>query len=530
MTQEMNDPKSAKRMSLSRRQFLRLSGAAGGTFLFAGLPAVVRVAAQDAPEDVTPAIDSVTFFVSSPLAAPTPRENNSYWQKIESDLGVTIDFQMIPRSDYDQLLGTVLASGDLPDAITGDSRNPIIRRAQQDGAFVRLEDFGLPEETRGYPGLETLPRSSWENSSFNGVVFGVPTAGQAYQDGVFIRMDWLDAVGMDAPTTTDEVMAMLEAFTNSDPDGNGTANTFGFSVGGHPFSDGEAWRLFSWPFGLPQNWAVTDEGGLQHMYTTNNMRDFVAFMAQAYAAGTLNPDFPTLTANDSSGEFASGVTGGFAHNLASGYDLWGAQLRDIVPGAVVYPIDPPTADGYTPTTWLRPGYNTATQIPFYYGDDPERLWQLLRIFDYWFDPATFDFVNFGFEGEHHTVNENGAKVQTEKGVQDIGWIRAWGPRHYLAYVDAPYVQPDTKLQIVEDTNRLSAYGVSDPTWGVFPELGFDDPSAALTEFAENAVGRMVRGEQSMDEWDSFVEEWHTRGGQLLTETMSQQYQAVKGME
>jgi putative aldouronate transport system substrate-binding protein len=270
-----------------------------------------------------------------------------------------------------------------------------------------------------------------------------------------------------------------------------------------------------------------DDGTLQHKDVSEATRASTEHMASLVSMGLFNPDFLTLNNNQASEEFASGISGGLVHNLASGYDLWGQRVRDLIEGADVVQIDPVKAEGFTAATWLRPGFNTATQIRYDYADDETKLWDLLRVLDFWFDPATWDFVDFGFEGEDHTVGEDGALTQTDKGSADIAWIRAWSPRHVLKYVDAPYVKPATKQKVIEDTERLKKIAVADPTWGIFPELGFEDPSSTLQEFANNTVGRMVTGEQSLDEWDSYVEEWYNRGGQLLTDTMSALYQQYK---
>lgn len=482
------------------------------------------VSAATVPAATGRRLQKLTFLAGSALPAPTPRESNSYWQAIEERVGVEIDFQFVPTDQYNEKLSVVLASGDLPDCLSGNPTQPVIRRAIQDGAFLKLGDFGLPADTRGLPGLATIPDFSWKNSSFNGEVYGLPTPGQRFQEGNFLRLDWIDKLGMQQPATVAELKELLEAFAKRDPDGNGADDTLGFSIG----QQRAGWRLFTTSFGVPQNWKFDANGNLVHMDISPEMRAALAFMREVYATGALNPDFTTLSNQDSYKDFTAGLSGGISQNLASGYDLQGAQLREVVPDAVVYPISPPIAEGFTPATYFRPGYNTVTQINAKYADDPELVWELLRVLDFWLDPATEQFVNFGFEGEHHTVNDDGTLTQTEKGAADIGWIRAWSPRHYLKYVDAPYVTAEHRAQIIKDTERLSAFAVEDPTWGIYPELGGDDPSARLTEMATQTFERIVRGEEPLEAFDSFVEEWKSQGGQMLTDRMAEKLREVRG--
>ncbi|MFR6331699.1 MAG: extracellular solute-binding protein [Eisenbergiella sp.] len=44
---------------------------------------------------------------------------------------------------------------------------------------------------------------------------------------MIIRQDWLDKLGLKAPTTLDEFEEVIRAFTEQDPDGNGKKDTYG---------------------------------------------------------------------------------------------------------------------------------------------------------------------------------------------------------------------------------------------------------------------------------------------------------------
>lgn len=49
----------------------------------------------------------------------------------------------------------------------------------------------------------------------------------------YVKKAWLDNCGLEVPTTYDEYLAMLEAFTTGDPDGNGVdGDTYGVSSAG----------------------------------------------------------------------------------------------------------------------------------------------------------------------------------------------------------------------------------------------------------------------------------------------------------
>ena len=81
------------------------------------------------------------------------------------------------------------------------------------------------------PTVRTCP-DVIEGVKIDGKLFGMPvTRGNGCV--TYVKQDWLDAVGMEAPTTYAEYLAMLEAFTTGDPDGNGVnGDTYGVSSAG----------------------------------------------------------------------------------------------------------------------------------------------------------------------------------------------------------------------------------------------------------------------------------------------------------
>ena len=49
-------------------------------------------------------------------------------------------------------------------------------------------------------------------------------------EGLLIRKDWLDNLGLEVPTTLDELFDVMYAFTYNDPDGNGKNDTWGYGA------------------------------------------------------------------------------------------------------------------------------------------------------------------------------------------------------------------------------------------------------------------------------------------------------------
>ena len=76
----------------------------------------------------------------------------------------------------------------------------------------------------------------------------------------FVRQDWLDAVGMEAPTTVDELHDVLTAFVNEDPNGNGQKDEVGYFTR-LTNTDNVLKGLLSL-FGIQDAWHTDEEGNV----------------------------------------------------------------------------------------------------------------------------------------------------------------------------------------------------------------------------------------------------------------------------
>ena len=67
-------------------------------------------------------------------------------------------------------------------------------------------------------------------------------------------------LGLDVPTTMDELYEVAKQFTENDPDGNGVDDTVGFGDRAPSDIRYTSFKLFTSYFGAPNGWAVDDNG------------------------------------------------------------------------------------------------------------------------------------------------------------------------------------------------------------------------------------------------------------------------------
>ena len=106
----------------------------------------------------------------------------------------------------------------------------------------------------------------------------------------WIRQDWLDKLGLEAPTTVDELHDVLTAFKNNDPNGNGQADEI-------PLFDRSATAETE----MGEYLALWDssasfyprDGKITYEPLTENYKNAVKNLAQWYKEGLIDPEIFT---------------------------------------------------------------------------------------------------------------------------------------------------------------------------------------------------------------------------------------------
>ncbi len=116
---------------------------------------------------------------------------------------------------------------------------------------------------------------------------------------LWLRKDWLDALDLEVPKTLDEIAAVLEAFVNEDPDGNGQNDTVGLVVQatnpvngyGNNYGLESVFNAFDV---FPTQWLTDDEGKVYYGSTDPKMKDALTLLADWYQRGLIDKQFPPL--------------------------------------------------------------------------------------------------------------------------------------------------------------------------------------------------------------------------------------------
>ncbi len=453
---------------------------------------------------------TVSMLTLSYSPPPTPKDENTYWQQLEERLGVEWDADVVPISGYNERIATVFAGGDLPDLfylLPGTSR-PIIYEAMDQGAFHDLTDLVESGGLEDYPNLAAFPDYLWDAVRVNGRIWGVPKPVLRNNDATYYRKDFADTLGVEL-TDAESVMAFLTGVSNDDPDGNGSADTFGLA----PF--GGAWDSFliNQMFRVPYGWRLNDDGTLTNAIETEEYRQALAFARDLYEAGGYHPDAANLTVEQSVDLMDSGSTGmgqnGFARVFGPAGFLH--TVNRAVPEADIQPIVLPGHDGGEGVTYQTPGFFGLTAISASAAQDEEKLHELLRVLNYLFAPfgsEEFTFLNYGEIGVHSDEQEEGGYQLNDKGRADRSALTyPFLSENYFFYPGIPG-EAERAQKFNEEMAKVA---VANPTAGIYSEASAET-GATTSQLIADMYTEVVTGRADIDQWDQVIEDWRSRGG------------------
>ena len=456
---------------------------------------------------------TVTTFQYSFNPPPAARESNAYWQEIEKRVGTKIEPTFVPYGSYAEKLGPVFAGGAIPDLVLIDARPaPDLNRIMQQGAFNDLTPYVTGDALKEFPNLARFPAQLWKNAAIRGKLYGVPRPRAFAANPMIFRQDWAEKLGVRDVRNKDDLLKVLVGMTKMDPDGNGTADTFGLTS-----QSGTALYLafFQQMWRTPNEWRVNPDGTLTHAYELDESRAAVSFMRELWAAGGYHPDAANMTVAQCKDNFAAGKIGAFNDSFLTlpGYKdpaSKGGPLA-VTPTANVTGLVPPGWDGGKAVTFASNGVNAMTGIPSRI-KDPARIKELLRVLDYFAAPFGSEeriFLDYGIEGTHFEY-KNGTPTTNDAFKAQQGDFQNLMLGPYVLYSGVPGAAAATQKVLIDTI----ALGVDNPCISAYSPT-FAMKAGELNQLVNDRVIAIVTGRDPLTAWDTFVKDWRSRGGDQM---------------
>ena len=354
------------------------------------------------------------------------------WQEIAKRTNVNLEGTVSKtNANEEEAFNLMLSSGDLADVI-GYVNGAELEKLGRDGGLLALNDL-IDEHAPNIKALlESDPKFRQGATSLDGNIYYIPK-NQSLLSAEFywIRQDWLDKLGLEVPTTVDELYTVLTAFRNEDPNGNGKKDEI-------PLFDRAGYKMpdeYLYLFDSSTEFYARD-GVIEFEPLEENFVYGVKELAKWYKEGLIDPEIFTRGAKTRDTLY-SADQGGFTHDWPSTGN-YNSSLAEEIPGfnnVAIAPVENQNGEIVERTTrYPAPGWGISSQC-----EDPVSL---IKFFDFFFTEEGSDLINWGIEGETYVVNDAGEKEYTDIVLENadqtpLGYLRSQGIQYRIGMNQDP---------------------------------------------------------------------------------------------
>lgn len=497
-------------------------------------------------------------LAGTPYENDTP-SNNAYTRYIKEILNVQNEnmFEAQTGDDYNQKVSMAIAAQDIPDIMFVNDYSTMVELVEND----MVEDLTDVYNNLACDTVKAAYDSYGENNplnyvTFDGKIMAIPkTQLSDGQDFLWLRKDWMENLGLDEPSTLDEVADVLRAFINDDPDGNGQNDTIGLAAlstiyGDYPNNTFAIDNIFTALGAYPNIWIEDSEGKAVYGSVQPEMKDALQLVADWYAEGLIDKEFTTRTNDDIVALISSGQCGAyigpwwspFSPAQTASYASKDAEWINVsAPVGSDGKINAINTKPYAGFVVVRKGY-----------EHPEIAMKIVNINSEYSKQDTSDATKeikenqsiayFNWPLYCEVQPGNNAEIMTSHvaavldGSADVSTLNTEEQGYYEAAVrfqeaEAAGQKADSADYSQYMSRMVAIYKFQTEPANFLTPSYFETSETMKTKWASleklelQTVLKIIVGEADMSSFDEFVENWTTAGGQTITDEINEELSA-----
>ncbi|THF74010.1 extracellular solute-binding protein [Cohnella fermenti] len=473
--------------------------------------------AASSPEATVDTSKKLTITLLAPsYAGGGWQGDNAVVQKLNEKLNINLQIQWVPIANLAEKETAMAASNSFPDAYFVLQNE--FTKWRDKGVFLDVKPYleQFPNFTK-YLSEESL---QIENPADH--YYGFPYYIQDTRDSLAVRKDWLDKLGLQAPTTIEEFGQVATAFATQDPDGNGKQDTSGFSFGMTNGSFSGLSPILA-AFGLGNEWIQSGDELVNYKTQTEQLKPFVSFLRELYASGGLDKDFVTNKNNDHKSKFVASTVGIAEYVPGELFTTSLPNLQQTHPEARIAQVIPPVGpDGKQGTSTLP----MTSKIVINNSIDKEKQQRIIQLLDYMLSDEGYDLIKNGVENVHWK-SENGTFVKLDAyDVDRPQLLSTWFFRRADPLIQMHKWEDQALLDQLQQWNDNNAkYAWPNPAAEVVSEVQ-SKLAPNLNEKWMAAVTKIIVGQAPVDDVDQAASDWLKDGGDKITQDINEQYKKL----
>ena len=506
------------------------------------------------PECVTYTLGKMAGGNNSNMPKGDTYENNAYTRYLKEMLNVQNKDTFEAYEDYDEVVAMTIATKEIPDIMVVSTLEDVQQLVKEDMIEDLTDSYNNCASERIKDIYASYGESFFDNVTFDGKMMAIPETN--IDDGptmLWLRKDWLDALGLEEPKTMDDVEHIVAEFMEKDPGNNGKGETTGLMcdtnlVGESGYSyEYQLDGLFAGYGAYPRQWLV-ENGNITYGSVKPEVKRALAKLQQLYADGILDKQFLVRTTTNMIELIEDGKCGAFfgpwwapnnplmsAISQNPEADWQPYMMSTGADGSVSYCMQNPSykyvvvRKGYkypevaikiinVMYDYLRYEDKTASEISKYYQMNVDVTARPISINVDYQDALTRCYndlvkvMDGDMEKDELELLEasyyNSCKSYLESGGQAS--VEDWAA--YTSRITACKLLNETDIHKVPSVYFGETVTMKEKWW-------------KLRELEKDTFLQIVTGVASLNAFDTFVQQWNAEGGGQITSEVNQ---AVKG--
>lgn len=278
--------------------------------------------------------EKITMMVNGTFLKPEQKQSELV-AKYKELTGIDLEITSIDHNSYNDQLALAFASGDVADVVILSAEYYSAYASQ--GALADISEYWKNSETKASGRInEEYIDSLYINDGLYG--FAAQRGGGCM---TYLRQDWLDKLGLSVPTTYDEYIKVLEAFTTQDPDGNGVNDTYGVTAAGIMTTDAPFTNYLPefWQDAYPDFYQKED-GTWVDGFSEQATSDALQRLKDAYNLGVIDIEITTNKTSSCRDKLYSSKVGAFTYWAGKWNMTLDENVKAITPEASLVAIPP----------------------------------------------------------------------------------------------------------------------------------------------------------------------------------------------
>ena len=479
--------------------------------------------------------------------------DNIWFNSYRDELGINVEYVWTaPGAQYEEKMNAQIAANDLPDFMNVNA-NQLKQLVDYGMAYDMTEIFEQYATPFTMEMMEADMNVALDQATFDGRLMALPQV-SGNRDGAnfwWIRFDWLENLGLEEPKTLDELVAVMYAFAQNDPDGNGENDTFGMGINKELFGSLGLGALCDGLGAYPDGW-IEGESGIEYGSIQPEVKEMLALVSQLYADGVLDREFIVKDSTKVNEDIIAGRIGLFSGQHAQAF----YPLQDSVvanPEADWRAISIVSDDGSTPKTMLGGSAGSFCVVNV----DCEHPEAVMKLYNYYYmkDPA----LSPDFDMRYHGRLDADPNSEITEWYQWAAVLSFYPMQNLFIHrgVESYFEDGDESMKenywVADNISGNENYLAGDITyWSTYAWSGAGDYSgegridyydlndmfiqnaytgantdsmvlynATLEQLRLDTFTRIITGDASIDEFDNYVEQWKSLGGDMITQEVNE---------